>query len=147
MPQRGASNEYLQHMFLWRNKKDISIFLMKKHLICCYDKYRLPLIYLQHYNSSLYLRICIPVSCKIFFSMAESTGVEKRVSEPEPTLKASSVDSKYSVQALSLLAEVRNHINQKKFIHWKNGSVSDRCIYGILHICMKGIFSYNQTCR
>ena len=65
--------------------------------------------------------------------MAESTGVEKRVSEPEPTLKASSVDSKYSVQALSLLAEVRNHINQKKFIHWKNGSVSDHCIYGILH--------------
>ena len=40
-----------------------------------------------------------------FLSESES-GVEKRVSEPEPTLKAPSVDSKYSVQALSLLAEV-----------------------------------------
>ena len=29
-PRRGASNEYPQHMFLSRNKKDISIFQMKK---------------------------------------------------------------------------------------------------------------------
>ena len=29
-PRRGASNEYPQHMFLWRNKKDISIFRLKK---------------------------------------------------------------------------------------------------------------------
>ena len=29
-PHRGASNEYPQHMFSWRNKKDISIFRMKK---------------------------------------------------------------------------------------------------------------------
>ena len=29
-PRRGASNEYPQHMFLLRNKKDISIFWMKK---------------------------------------------------------------------------------------------------------------------
>ena len=29
-PRRGASNEYPQHMFLWKNKKDISIFRMKK---------------------------------------------------------------------------------------------------------------------
>ena len=27
---RGTSNEYPQHMFLWRNKKDISIFRIKK---------------------------------------------------------------------------------------------------------------------
>ena len=26
-PQRGASNEYPQHMFLWRNKKDIHLIL------------------------------------------------------------------------------------------------------------------------
>ena len=37
-PRRGASNEYSQHMFSLRNKKDISIFRMKKKcLICCYD--------------------------------------------------------------------------------------------------------------
>ena len=30
VPPRGASNEYPQHMFLWRNKKNISIFQMKK---------------------------------------------------------------------------------------------------------------------
>ena len=29
-PQRGASNEYPQHMFSWRNKKDISIFSDEK---------------------------------------------------------------------------------------------------------------------
>ena len=29
-PQWSASNEYPQHMFSWRNKKDISIFRMKK---------------------------------------------------------------------------------------------------------------------
>ena len=30
VPWWGASNEYPQHMFSWRNKKDISIFRMKK---------------------------------------------------------------------------------------------------------------------
>ena len=36
-PQRGASNEYPQRMFSWRNKKDISIFQMKKvpYLLLC----------------------------------------------------------------------------------------------------------------
>ena len=36
-PQQGASNEYPQHMFSWRNKKDISIFSMKKapYLLLC----------------------------------------------------------------------------------------------------------------
>ena len=36
-PRRGASNEYPQHMFLLRNKKDISIFWMKKapYLLLC----------------------------------------------------------------------------------------------------------------
>ena len=29
-PRWGASNEYPRHMFSWRNKKDISIFRMKK---------------------------------------------------------------------------------------------------------------------
>ena len=29
-PRRGASNEYPQHRFSWRNKKDTSIFRMKK---------------------------------------------------------------------------------------------------------------------
>ena len=29
-PRRGASNEYPQHMFSLRNKKNISIFRMKK---------------------------------------------------------------------------------------------------------------------
>ena len=29
-PRRGASNEYLQHMFLWRNKKNINTFWLKK---------------------------------------------------------------------------------------------------------------------
>ena len=32
-PQRGASNEYPQHMFSWRNKKDISIFQTKKNAL------------------------------------------------------------------------------------------------------------------
>ena len=33
----GASNEYPQHMFSWINKKDISIFRMKKapYLLLC----------------------------------------------------------------------------------------------------------------
>ena len=30
MPQRGASNEYLQHTFLLRNKKNIDTFWLKK---------------------------------------------------------------------------------------------------------------------
>ena len=36
-PHQGASNEYPQHMFLLRNKKDISIFQMKKvpYLLLC----------------------------------------------------------------------------------------------------------------
>ena len=36
-PCRGASNEYPQHMFLLRNKKDISIFWMKEvpYLLLC----------------------------------------------------------------------------------------------------------------
>ena len=29
-PLRGASNEYQQHMFSWRNKKDINIFSDEK---------------------------------------------------------------------------------------------------------------------
>ena len=40
-PHRGASNEYPQHMFLLRNKKDISIFRMKKApylLLCCLQR-------------------------------------------------------------------------------------------------------------
>ena len=36
VPRRGVSNEYPQHMFLWRNKKDISIFRMKKVPYRCY---------------------------------------------------------------------------------------------------------------
>ena len=43
---------------------------------------------------------------KVDFLSESESGLEKRVSEPEPTLKAPSIDSKYSVQALSLLAEV-----------------------------------------
>ena len=37
-PHRGTSNEYPQHMFSWRNKKDISIFRMKKapYLLLCF---------------------------------------------------------------------------------------------------------------
>ena len=35
-PHRGASNEYPQ-LFLWRNKKDINIFGLKKYFICNYD--------------------------------------------------------------------------------------------------------------
>ena len=37
VPRRGTSNEYPQHMFLLRNKKDISIFRMKKapYLLQC----------------------------------------------------------------------------------------------------------------
>ena len=30
MPWRGASNEYPQHMFLWRNKKNINTYGLKK---------------------------------------------------------------------------------------------------------------------
>ena len=30
MPCQGTSNEYPQHMFLWRNKKNINTFWMKK---------------------------------------------------------------------------------------------------------------------
>ena len=33
-----TSNEYPHHMFLWRNKKNINIFLLKKCLILSYDK-------------------------------------------------------------------------------------------------------------
>ena len=29
-PRRGASNEYPQHMFSWRNKKNINTFGLKK---------------------------------------------------------------------------------------------------------------------
>ena len=29
-PQRGASNEYTQHMFSWRNKKNINTFGLNK---------------------------------------------------------------------------------------------------------------------
>ena len=38
-PRRGASNEYPQHMFSSRNKKDISIFRMKKapYLLPCFS--------------------------------------------------------------------------------------------------------------
>ena len=37
-PLRGASNEYPQHMFSWRNKKDISSFRMKEapYLLLCF---------------------------------------------------------------------------------------------------------------
>ena len=37
---QGASNEYPQHTFLWTNKKDISIFRMKKvpYLLLCVRK-------------------------------------------------------------------------------------------------------------
>ena len=30
MPLQGASNEYSQHIFLWRNKKTINTFGLKK---------------------------------------------------------------------------------------------------------------------
>ena len=30
MPQGGTSNEYPQHMFAWRNKKNINTFGLKK---------------------------------------------------------------------------------------------------------------------
>ena len=32
-PRRGASNEYPQHMFSWRNKKNISTFGLKKSVL------------------------------------------------------------------------------------------------------------------
>ena len=35
-PRRGASNEYPQHMFSWRNKKTVNTFGSKKHLIKSY---------------------------------------------------------------------------------------------------------------
>ena len=40
-PRRGGSNEYPQHMFLWRNKKDISMFWMKKvpYLLLCLKQF------------------------------------------------------------------------------------------------------------
>ena len=36
-PHRGASNAYPQHMFLWRNKKNINTFGLKKapELVLC----------------------------------------------------------------------------------------------------------------
>ena len=42
VPRQGASNEYPQHMFLLRNKKDISIFRMKKlpYLLLCSKELR-----------------------------------------------------------------------------------------------------------
>ena len=42
-PRRGASNEYPQHMFSSRNKKDISIFWMKKapYLLLCRSEFLL----------------------------------------------------------------------------------------------------------
>ena len=33
VPQGGSSNEYPQHMFLWRNKKNISTFGLKKSVL------------------------------------------------------------------------------------------------------------------
>ena len=42
-PRWGASNEYAQHMFSWRDKKDISIFRMKKSaLSVAMDTIRFP---------------------------------------------------------------------------------------------------------
>ena len=36
-PHRGTSKEYPQHMFLWRNKKNIKAFWLKKmpYLVLC----------------------------------------------------------------------------------------------------------------
>ena len=36
LPLRGASNEYLQHMFSWRNKKNIITTRFKNNLIWNY---------------------------------------------------------------------------------------------------------------
>ena len=38
-PHQGASNEYPQHMFPWRNKKNISTFWMKKNAFSSYGPY------------------------------------------------------------------------------------------------------------
>ena len=46
-PCQGASNEYTQHMFLWRNKKNIRIFLLKTkvpYLLLCQGQYSVYLI-------------------------------------------------------------------------------------------------------
>ena len=52
-PQRGASNEYPQHMFLSRNKKDIRIFRMKKapYLLLWIIQSQQSLLYCFYYST------------------------------------------------------------------------------------------------
>ena len=49
---RGASNEYPQDMFSWRNKKDISIFRMKKapYLLLCRRYHEKPQSQIEAYQ-------------------------------------------------------------------------------------------------
>ena len=63
-PRWGASNEYPQHMFLLRNKKNISTFLLKKmHYLEIWDLFKIQysFSYFMSHNKKIYLRTCVPI--------------------------------------------------------------------------------------
>ena len=67
VPHRGASNEYPQHMFSLRNKKDISIFRMKNasYLLLCYTQRQSTHQCCQCFDLTLVLlNLDIPCLCK-----------------------------------------------------------------------------------
>ena len=47
---RGASKEYPQHIFLWRNKKNINKFCLKKNLIIFSPSMVINLIFVDFIN-------------------------------------------------------------------------------------------------
>ena len=69
-PRRGASNEYPQHMFLLRNKKDISIFRMKKapYLLLC-------IFFTNNYCSIIFFLFSPTKTCYVYSLAAPLQGV------------------------------------------------------------------------
>ena len=63
MPRRGASNEYTQNMFLWRNKKNINTFGLKKSTLTS-------AMYFSYFSQKIGLNISCKLSpkCQILFS-------------------------------------------------------------------------------
>ena len=64
-PRRGASNEYPQHKFWWRNKKDLSIFRMKNALSVAMDQleWNLLVAISCHCRKGDFARECLSEDC------------------------------------------------------------------------------------
>ena len=85
-PRWGASNEYPQRMFSWRNKKDISIFRMK---------------------NAPYLLLCLTIKLYSLLMCLKTAGLRGKQCVPDQTLHLQHLIWVYIVQSIMFVQSLR----------------------------------------